>query len=219
MFLVSIYIKTGSMFSGKSSDLKRYQDRLQIAKRIPGIDFIVYNFAGDTRYGQNILGTHNGDQVPATMIGTSAELFLDLFQINSQGSITFKPNREKLQAIFIDEAQFFDRNLGRTLSFIDSYYLNLRDEHLDIYCAGLDMDFRGEPFPTMADLLARAKTIDKFTAVCSICGEDAPFTQRLIDEKPADYDDPIVLISAKEHYTARCPKHHEVPGKPQPSLK
>ncbi len=207
------------MFSGKSSDLKRYQNRLEIAKRIQGVDFIVYNFASDTRYGQNILGTHDGNHCPATMISSSTDLFLDLFQTDDQGNTILRANREKLQAIFIDEAQFFDQNLGKTLSFIDNFYLNFRGQGLNIYCAGLDMDFRGEPFPTMADLLSRAESVDKFTAVCSVCGEDAQFTQRLINGQPACYDDPIVLVGAKDHYTARCSKHHEIPGKPIPTIK
>jgi thymidine kinase len=53
--------------------------------------------------------------------------------------------------------------------------------------------------------------VDKLRAICMVCGEEASRTQRLVNGKPAHYDDPIVVVGAQELYEARCRKHHEVP--------
>lgn len=79
--------------------------------------------------------------------------------------------------------------------------------------AGLDMDFRGEPFGVVPNIMAIAESVTKLQAVCSVCGSPASRTQRLIDGKPASYDDPVILVGASESYEARCRHHHEVPGK------
>jgi len=212
-----IEVEAGPMFSGKSSELKRLIKRREIQGKVQGVDYLVYNFSQDTRYGENILATHNGDSIPATPISSSSELLADMFDISEDGQPTLKDGREPLVSIFIDEAQFFDKDLGVVLSYIDNYYLHTRGHGINIFCAGLDMDFKGEPFGPMPDLMARAVKVNKFTAICSSCNEDAQHTQRLVDGEPARYDDPIFLVGAKDHYTSRCQKHHEVPGKPIPS--
>ena len=79
-----------------------------------------------------------------------------------------------------------------------------------VIAAGLDTDFRGEPFRIMADLLAKAEFITKLSAVCTKCGAPATKTQRLIDGQPAKYNDPIILVGAAECYEARCRKCHQV---------
>jgi thymidine kinase len=73
------------------------------------------------------------------------------------------------------------------------------------------MDFRGEPFGSMPVLMAIAERVDKLQAICMVCGEPACRTQRLVDGKPAHYNQPIVVVGASEMYEARCRKHHEVP--------
>jgi thymidine kinase len=75
----------------------------------------------------------------------------------------------------------------------------------------LDTDFRGEPFGSMPLLLAKAELVVKLQAICVICGEPASRTQRLVNDKPARYDDPVVVVGAAEMYEARCRKHHIVP--------
>jgi thymidine kinase len=80
-----------------------------------------------------------------------------------------------------------------------------------VIVAGLDMDFRGEPFGQMPFLLAKAEMVDKLSAICMECGESAFRTQRLVDGKPAHYDDPVVIVGASELYEARCRAHHFVP--------
>jgi thymidine kinase len=77
--------------------------------------------------------------------------------------------------------------------------------------AGLDMDFRGEPFGAMPALMAQAELVDKLHAICMVCGEAATRTQRLINGRPAHYHDPVVVVGASEMYEARCRHHHDVP--------
>ena len=72
------------------------------------------------------------------------------------------------------------------------------------------MDFKGEPFPIVANLLARAEKVDKLTAICVVCGEPATRSQRLINGIPASKDDEIISIGGKESYEPRCRKCHKV---------
>ena len=104
----------------------------------------------------------------------------------------------------IDEAQFFDDGIVDVIE-------KLADKGLRVIVTGLDMDFRGEPFGCIPELLARADRIDKLQAICMVCGQPANRTQRLVDGKPANYNDPIVIVGAAEMYEARCRAHHEVP--------
>ena len=77
-----------------------------------------------------------------------------------------------------------------------------------VIVAGLDMDFRGEPFKPMPKLLAVSEHITKLQAVCSVCGSPSSRTQRLINGEPAKVDDPIILVGANESYEPRCRAHH-----------
>lgn len=83
-----------------------------------------------------------------------------------------------------------------------------------VIVAGLDTDFRGEPFGAVPRLMAISESVTKLTAICPICGSPANRTQRLINGKPASYDDPIILVGAAS-YEPRCRHHHEVPNKPK----
>jgi thymidine kinase len=87
----------------------------------------------------------------------------------------------------------------------------LAERGLRVIVTGLDTDFRGEPFGCMPELIARAEWVDKLHAICMVCGEAASRTQRLVDGKPAHYNEPIVVVGAQEMYEARCRAHHEVP--------
>jgi thymidine kinase len=106
--------------------------------------------------------------------------------------------------VAIDEAQFFDDEVIKISQ-------QLADEGIRVIIAGLDTDFRGEPFGPMPILMAKAEKVDKLHAICVICGEEASRTQRLVDGKPANYEDPVVIVGAAELYEARCRVHHEVP--------
>jgi thymidine kinase len=80
-----------------------------------------------------------------------------------------------------------------------------------VIVAGLDTDFRGEPFGPMPTLMAQAEYVDKLHAICMVCGEPATRTQRIVNGNPAHYDEPVVIVGASEMYEARCRQHHEVP--------
>jgi thymidine kinase len=110
--------------------------------------------------------------------------------------------------VAVDEAQFFDWELSQVCN-------QLAASGMRIILAGLDMDFRGEPFGPMPLLMAEAEEVTKLQAICVECGAPASRTQRLIDSEPAAYDDPLILVGGSESYEARCRSCHQVPGKPQ----
>lgn len=112
----------------------------------------------------------------------------------------------------IDEVQFFDDNIADVLTL-------LANQGYRVIAAGLDQDFRGEPFSIVPKLMSLAELVTKLQAVCSVCGSPASRTQRLINGQPASYDDPIILVGASESYEPRCRHHHEVPGAPVKTFK
>ena len=214
--MAPIRVETGPMFSGKSSTLVEGIKRRLIGNQKQGRDFLAFNHKDDKRYGKEIIASHKGENVIAIPIETSKELLEILFDLPKKRDL--KPNDIKkeylqLKVLYLDEAQFFDKDLGKTLKIIENLFHQhpKRKNPLEIHAAGLDLDFRGEPFGPMPDLLARADEVNKHTAVCTTCGENnARHTQRLINGKPASVDEPIVLVGGEESYTARCSLHHEI---------
>ena len=91
----------------------------------------------------------------------------------------------------------------------------LADEGRRVIVAGLDQDFRGEPFGSLPLLMAQAEDVTKLQAICMSCGAPASRTQRLIDGRPAYYEDATILVGASEVYEARCRTCHQVPHKEQ----
>jgi thymidine kinase len=178
----------GSMFSGKTEELIRRVRRASIAKQ----KVQVFKPEIDTRYAIQRVTSHNGQDFEAVPVKNSAAI---LEHIESDTTV-----------IAIDEAQFFDPGIVAVAE-------KLADSDLRVILAGLDMDFRGEPFGPMPALLALADDIQKLHAICVTCGEDATRTQRLVNGQPANYHDPIIMVGASEAYEARCRKHHSVPGR------
>lgn len=209
-----IRIETGPMFSSKSTTLVALVERLEIADKVNGVDFLVFNHASDTRYGVNRLSTHSQFQVEAIAVHDAMELLFTVAEV-ANGQLRHKEQYQHLETILIDEAQFFDDLLP---AVVDVLRRQLRIEN--IYIAGLDTDFRGETFGPMGDLMALADHVEKHTAICKkqvngkTCGQPATKTQRLVNGQPANYHDPIILVGAEDSYTARCEEHHEVPDKP-----
>ncbi len=182
----SLEVITGSMFSGKTDELIRRLRRATIARQ----KVQVFKPAIDSRYAVEKVTSHAGNDFAAIPISTPVEI----------------PDRlaKDTTVVAIDEAQFFDA------SIVDIAQM-LAERGLRVIVAGLDMDFRGEPFGPMPEFLAKAENVEKLHAICMVCGEQACRTQRLVNGAPAYYDDPVVIVGASEMYEARCRRHHEVP--------
>jgi thymidine kinase len=183
-----IEIICGSMFSGKTEELIRRIRRARIAKQ----KVQVFKPALDDRYHTEQVASHNGLQWQAIAVSNAREIPKHL-----------DPDTT---VVAVDEAQFFDWELSSICN-------QLAQRGLRIILAGLDMDFRGEPFGPMPLLMAEAEEVTKLQAICVECGAPASRTQRLIDGRPAAYDDPIILVGGSESYEARCRHCHEVPRK------
>ena len=175
------------MFSGKSEELIRRVKRVLIAGQMVR----VFKPRLDDRYDASDVVSHDGERVRAEPVADSAELRQRLADA-------------EVQVVAVDEAQFFDEGLPDLLE-------ELAGRGVRVIVAGLDQDFRGEPFGIMPVLLARAEFVEKLSAVCVRCGRAATRTQRLIDGKPARYDEPVILVGAAEAYEPRCRACHEVP--------
>ena len=182
----SVEVICGSMFSGKTEEMIRRLRRAVIAKQ----KVIVFKPGIDTRYNASKVTSHAGLDFEAIPLENSMDLL--------------KSISDEITVVGIDEAQFFDETI---VSVIEK----LANSGIRVIVTGLDMDFRGEPFGCMPELLARADKIDKLQAICMKCGGPANRTQRLVNGKPAHHNDPIVIVGASEMYEARCRAHHEVP--------
>ena len=182
----SIEVICGSMFSGKTDELIRRLVRATIAKQ----KVQVFKPAIDVRYAVEKVTSHAGSDYDAIPVQQAAEI------------------REKIEpdttVVGIDEAQFFDPEVVPIAE-------ELATRGIRVLVAGLDTDFRGEPFGPMPVLMSMAEHVDKLHAICMVCGDDASRTQRLVNGRPARFDDPVVIVGASEMYEARCREHHEVP--------
>lgn len=182
-----IEVICGCMFAGKTEELIRRINRITYAKK----SILVFKPKIDNRYDEGSVVSHSQKKIKSIVVSNASEILERL--------------PEKLPyAIAIDEVQFFGEDL---IPIIES----LANSGVRIICAGLDQDFRGEPFGIMPMILSRAEYVTKLQAICQVCGQPATRTQRIINGEPADYDDPIILVSAAEKYEARCRHCHKVP--------
>ncbi|NOZ70296.1 MAG: thymidine kinase [Chloroflexi bacterium] len=184
-----IEVICGSMFSGKTEELLRRLRRAIIARQ----NVQLFKPAVDNRYGVRTVASHNGLRMDGLVVTSAAELAAEIAPDTT--------------VVAIDEVQFFDEDIVQVCA--DLAYRGLR-----VIVAGLDLDFRGEPFGPMPTLMAQAESVDKLHAICMKCGGEASRTQRLIDGRPAYYEDPVVMVGASEAYEARCRACHEVPHHP-----
>jgi thymidine kinase len=182
----SIEVITGSMFCGKTDELIRRLRRATIARQ----KVQVFKPVIDTRYAVEKVTSHAGSEFDALPVQSAREIVERL--------------EKDTTVVGIDESQFFDEEIIPITQ-------ELADRGLRVIVAGLDTDFRGEPFGPLPVLMAKAEVVDKLHAICMVCGEAASRTQRLVNGKPANYHDPVVIVGAAELYEARCRKHHEVP--------
>ena len=176
----SLEVICGPMFSGKSEELIRRLRRAKIAKQ----NVAVFKPAIDTRYQLESITSHNGSK-------------LDAHAIDDSSLIMQHVEKHNYTVVGIDEVQFFARDIVAVICA-------LTDKRVRVLAAGLDLDFRGIPFGPIPTLLAIADKITKRQAICTVCGNDAIYTQRFVNNKPAQYHDPIVLVGAQETYDARC---------------
>jgi len=171
---------TGCMFSGKSEELIRRLRRAVIAKQRvqifkPGID---------TRYEEDQIVSHSQMKLSSICVASASEL---LSKIDDRSNV-----------IGIDEAQFFDEDLVNVVT-------RLANRGKRVLVAGLDLDYRGEPFQPMPQILAIAEYVSKQLAICMVCGTPANYTQRLT----ASHEQ--IEIGAQGMYEARCRYHFEAP--------
>ena len=181
-----IEVVTGSMFCGKTDELIRRLRRATIARQ----KVQVFKPAIDNRYDSVKVTSHAGGEYDALPIKNAGDILENL--------------EDDTTVVAIDEAQFFDQEIIPITQ-------SLADNGIRVIVAGLDTDFRGEPFGPIPHIMAKAENVDKLHAICMVCGEAASRTQRLVDGKPAHYDDPVVIVGASELYEARCREHHQVP--------
>ena len=184
-----IEVISGCMFAGKTEELIRRINVLSYAKK----NIIVFKPKIDNRYSDSEIVSHSGAKVPC-LVGEKAQDILKKIEADTE-------------VVAIDEVQFFDKDIVEVCEY-------LADKGIRVMVAGLDKDFRGESFGVMPELLTRAEFVTKLTAVCAKCGAPATRTQRLVNGKPAGFEDPIVMVGADESYEPRCRHCHQVPNKP-----
>ncbi|NCU16311.1 thymidine kinase [Pallidibacillus pasinlerensis] len=180
----------GSMFSGKSEELIRRVRRCHFAKQ----KVVVFKPKIDDRYSTVEVVSHNGESIKAIPIAKAEEIYNHI--------------SEETNVIAIDEVQFFEEEIVEIAQ-------HLANSGYRVITAGLDQDFRGEPFGPMPTLLSIAEQITKLQAVCTVCGSPASRTQRLINDEPASYYDPVIMVGASESYEPRCRHHHIVTNHPR----
>ncbi len=183
----TIEIICGSMFSGKTEELLRRVRRAQIARQ----KVQVFKPQLDVRYGLEHVQSHDANRATSTALNSAREI-LERVEDNTR-------------VVGVDEAQFFDEAIVDVCQKLA--YRGIR-----VILAGLDLDFRGQPFGPMPRLLAVAEAVTKLSAVCMVCGDPASRTQKLATTE--EHDQNLIVVGAQETYEARCRFCHE--PEPQP---
>lgn len=188
----------GPMFSGKTTELLRLLTRYKMA----GYSVALLKPSIDKRYSEREVVSHDGLKMEALTIDPNYWGLLSAFE-----------RLKEAEVIGIDELQFFEPD-QRAIDLILKVSLEKK-----VFAAALNLDFRGEPWEIVKELLPRADEIISLQAVCTYidpktgkkCGAPATRTQRLIDGKPAPKNAPRILIGGRESYEARCRRHYEAP--------
>lgn len=185
-----VEVISGCMFAGKTEELIRRIKVLEFAKK----NVLVFKPSIDNRYSDTKVVSHAGSSTESIVV-SDARSILDFV-------------KEETDVIAIDEVQFFDPEILLVCDY-------LAKKGKRVMVAGLDTDFRAEPFGIMPQLITDAEFVTKLTAVCTKCGAPATRTQRIVNGRPARYTDPIIMVGASESYEARCRHCHEVIDKPE----
>ncbi|MAZ36309.1 thymidine kinase [Salibacteraceae bacterium] len=163
-----IEVICGSMFSGKTEELIRRMRRAQFAKQRVEI----FKPQIDTRYSEKEVVSHDDNAIPSTPVPSSNNILL---------------LADNVEVVGIDEAQFFDDNLPSVCN-------QLANSGIRVIVAGLDMDFKGEPFGPMPHLMAIAEYVTKVHAICMKTGKLANYSHRLTNNEG------LVELGATENY-------------------
>lgn len=173
----SIEVICGSMFSGKTEELIRRLKRVKIAN----LKVEIFKPAIDTRYDEVKIVSHDSTAIQSTPVDNSQKILLMAGDVDVIG---------------IDEAQFFDDQIANVCD-------ELAFRGIRVIVAGLDMDYLGNPFGQMPNLLAKADYVTKLHAICQKCGNMANYSYRKVaDEKQ-------VLLGATDAYEPRCRKCYD----------
>ncbi|MPQ47590.1 thymidine kinase [Marinifilum sp. N1E240] len=167
-----VEVIVGSMFSGKTEELIRRLNRAKIAKQ----KVEIFKPHIDVRYSEDEVVSHNANSIRSTPVETSANILLLASNVDVVG---------------IDEAQFFDNGLSEVCN-------ELANQGVRVIVAGLDMDFKGNPFGPIPSLMATAEYVTKVHAVCMRCGNLANYSHRLSE------GDKLVLLGEKQEYEPLC---------------
>ncbi len=181
----TLTVISGCMFSGKTTELLRLLNLALIAK----LKVKLFKPKIDNRYDETCVVSHDNRKMDSIVVKDSLSILKEV--------------EEGIDVVGIDEVQFFDKDI---VSVVET----LLNKKIAVVVAGLNLDFKGDPFGQMPILLSKADNLTKVYAVCSQCKKPATRTQRLIDGKPAKRTSPIILVGGKDSYTARCVNCHEV---------
>ncbi|MFM7678220.1 MAG: thymidine kinase [Roseiflexaceae bacterium] len=182
-----IEVICGCMFSGKTEELIRRLTHVQLARQ----SLLAFTPRRDTRYRTGSLVSHNGQTIEAVTVAHIADI------------VTAVP--AGTQVVAIDEVQFIES----TPQEIATGCQTLADQGIRVIVAGLDQDFRAQPFTIVAELMAVAEQVDKLYAICVKCGSYATRSQRLIDGKAAPPTAPVIAVGGLDMYEARCRNCYE----------
>lgn len=190
----SLHVICGSMCCGKSEKLIQDVSRFILA----GYKVVVFKPAIDNRAILQL------ELDPLTYISSRSGSWIDCVPVQNCKEMYSILDQTNATVIAIDEVMFFTQQSKELIEFIK--YAVAKNKKIMI--AGLDLNFRGEPFGPMPELLALADTVTKLPAICSVCGTDTYcITQRLVDGKPAHYNDPLIVVGASQ-YEPRCRNCH-----------
>lgn len=178
----------GSMFSGKSEELMFRLRRAEYAKK----KVLTIKHEIDNRKSYSCIVSHDGCKREAYPLGDCDDSIQKIVELSHE-----------VDVVGIDEIQFFPVS---TIEIIRELVNNKKR----VIVAGLDTDFRGEPFGIVPHLMAIADEVSKLRAICMGCGDEANFTQRLINGAPAKYDDPLILVGGEECYEPRCRRCYSI---------
>ncbi len=189
----SIEVTAGPMFCGKSDSIISRVERLRRHK----VSTYIVKHPFDTRYeGVSKISSHNGRSLDCEALANPIDIYNRVQELDPV-------------MVIIDEVQFY---IDCQVEFVEMVRQFAAEGRI-VILAGLNLDFKGEPFGPMAVLMAIADQVNKLTAVCSECGADAPYTQRLTNGEPAPFDSELIVVGSDDAYTSRCRRHHQVPGR------